>query len=91
MCVCAVCVGGIKRLALTSSSFVLYFLEKLLNLFFCLILYIRVFCLHVCLHITFMPATWGGQKRKSDPLGLQMIVSHLVGAVNQTQDLCENS
>lgn len=43
-------------------------------------------CFHVCLYAMCMPSASRGQKKKSDPLGLesQIVVSHCVGAENQT-------
>ena len=58
-----------------------------------LILYVWVFCLHVCLCTTCMLDTHRGQKRVSDSLQpeLHMVVSCSVDAGNQTFILRKNS
>lgn len=52
-----------------------------------------VICLYVCLYTVCMLSACGGQKRTSDPLEpeLQMVVTHHVGAGNQTWDLWKSS
>jgi hypothetical protein len=50
-------------------------------------------CLYVCIHTTCMSGACGGQKQKPGPLEmeLQMIVSHHVGARNQTWVLSKSN
>lgn len=49
-----------------------------------IILCAQVFCLYVCLHITFTSSAHGGEKGMSDPLELrsQTVVGHHVDAEN---------
>lgn len=48
-----------------------------------------MFCLHICMYTTSIPGTYGGHKRVSHPLEmeLQLIVSHYVEDGNGTQVL----
>lgn len=60
----------------------------------CLFLFYVCVCLHVHItYITWMPGVSRGQKRTWDPskLALQPVVSHYVGAENQTQVLCKSN
>lgn len=45
--------------------------------------------MHVCLYITGMPGSFEGQKKASDPLGLELenFVNYYVGAGNRTLNL----
>lgn len=51
-----------------------------------------MFHLHVCMSVFHVPATLGGQKRLSEPLGLELGIAiiHCVGGVNQTCVLWKN-
>lgn len=51
------------------------------------------FCLHVCLYTVYVPGALSGQKMAPDhlQLGLQMGVSHYVGAGNQTSILLKDA
>ena len=48
--------------------------------------------MYVCMYTMYMPAAHGSQKRKVDPLELelQMVVNHSVYARNQIQVFCKN-
>ena len=62
-----------------------------LRFIYCIILYIWVFCMHMCMCTTQMPTAPKDQTRASDSLRLelQMVISHYVGAGNQTRVLCK--
>ena len=57
-----------------------------LRVFFFLMYYLHdwMLCLHACLCATCMPGAHGGQEKDPLELELQMLVSHHVGARNQT-------
>lgn len=61
--------------------------EFTLSAFFFLLIAVCVFCLHVCLCPECMSGACGSQKRVLDPLKLQLLVSHRVGAENQPSPL----
>lgn len=50
--------------------------------FFLLVLYVWMFCLHICLCTVCVPCAYGDQRRALAPLnlGLQMVVSYHLGA-----------
>lgn len=58
-----------------------------------IILCVWVFCLHACLHTTYLSGAHRRQQKASDSweLELQVVGSHHVGAGNQAQGLCKSS
>lgn len=58
-----------------------------------IILCVWVFCLHACLHTTYLSGAHRRQQKASDSweLELQVFGSHHVGAGNQAQGLCKSS
>jgi Flp pilus assembly protein TadB len=69
-----------------------YFILFYYILFYFIILYAQVFCLHACLCTTYVLGARRVQKRMLVSLEpeLETVVSHHVGAVNQTQVLCKS-
>lgn len=58
-----------------------------------IILCVWVFCLHACLHTTYLSGAHRRQQKASDSweLELQVVGRHHVGAGNQAQGLCKSS
>lgn len=52
-----------------------------------------MFCLYMCLCITYRPGACGVRKRLTDPLelDLQMVLSHHVGTRDKIQVICKKT